>query len=267
MHESGVFRAALDGDESRVRALAGPDGFVCVAPDLASVLLVQPDGDEQRATVAVLGRGGTVQALPVPRSFRVTAVERDGGEFVLTAADGRRVRGTPRQFASFTRIVEPALNPSYAEHLADPFLAAHTLPGGRGGHPPVRDAVLGEVAFDPSTGSYEATAGELLIMFDNAGADRVEELLPHVRGLLAAMDEIGPAAVAHLWDWGATGDETAEEKAAFLAEVRPTSLVVYRSGDFELHFEKVPDGAFLDGYWPVVLHRADGRPVDVFVDA
>ena len=45
-------------------------------------------------------------------------------------------------------------------------------------------------------------------------------------------------------------------------------MVVYLTGDFEIHFEGLSGTEFyMDGYWPVVQFRADGTPVDHYVDA
>jgi len=252
MHDLRIFASALAGDDAELTAVAGADGVVCVAPELHSVFLVEaaPDGTH-KATVAVVGSygGGSVNLVPIPKAFRVQRIESDGERFVVAAADGRTVHGTPSQFAHWVKILDEEHNPDYETHLEEAFLATPSLP---------------EDSPEP-----EQLATDIEVSFDSAGPETVTALLPHARTLAAALDRIAQAGAEFLWTWGAKGDESEAEKAEFFDQVMPpTDLVVYRSGDFELHYCNASGGDhFMEGYWPAILFRADQTPVAVSVEA
>ncbi|MFF8954784.1 hypothetical protein [Streptomyces sp. NPDC014894] len=110
---------------------------------------------------------------------------------------------------------------------------------------------------------------EISLSFDvgEPTAETIGALLPHARAVLAAFGGLRDEAVAFLWEWGADGTEPAAERARFLAENAPTSLVVDASGEFALHYEEIGEGHFLDGYWPAVRFTADLTPLEVTVEA
>lgn len=271
-----AFASALAGDDRQVRSLAGPDGVVCVAAELSSVFVVRAEaGGAQEGTLAIVGDsgGGIVSTVPLPRSFRVRHIDHDSGRFTVTSSDGRRAYGTPWQFAAHPKIVEEQHNASYQEHLERAFLATHLFPVGPrpGACPPLADPVLGEIRFDHDVSYYSATvraAGrDLWVSFDTAGPDLVAELLPHAGRLVTAFDRVHRDGLAFLWSWGAEGDESDEERERFGHQMRPDGLVVYRSGDFEVHYDDTSGEYFLDGYWPAVVYRGDMTPLTVTVEA
>jgi hypothetical protein len=63
------------------------------------------------------------------------------------------------------------------------------------------------------------------------------------------------------------GEDEPDEDGSFAGMV-PTSLVVYLSGDFAVHYEQMSGTEFyMDGYWAAVRFRADRTPVDHSVEA
>ncbi|MER5772567.1 hypothetical protein [Streptomyces sp. NPDC001985] len=261
MHALELFTAALNGDDGRLRALAGPTGLLCAVPALSSVLLVENTaGETQRATLALAGPngGGMVRTVPLPRSFPVRALAEEGGEYVLTGPGGRTVRGTPDQFARHVRLIGPEHDPAYESHREEAFLATHLLPVG-GRRAPGLDGG-GEA-------TVTAAGQELSVGFDSAGPEKAAALMPHLRSLLDSFDGVRRAGTAFLWEWGADGTESAGERARFLAGTVPTSLVLLRSGGFELHYEDLGEDAFPEGHWPAVRFLADRTPVDVVVES
>ncbi|WP_345438836.1 hypothetical protein [Actinoallomurus vinaceus] len=198
-------------------------------------------------------------------------IGHDGEHFVLTSADGRSVRGTPQQFTA-PKLLPREHNPSYEEQLEECFLATHLLPGGRsrpGTSAPIGPTLDGSHIDDMTQGPVVVSAAgqELWVSFDGSGPEKVAELRPHARRLVAAFDRIRRDGIDFLWATGADGDEPDEEKARFAAGMLPDSLVVYRSGDFEVHFDDVDGRYFPEGYWPAVLYRADMTPVAVTVES
>lgn len=272
-----MFARALRGDRASLEILRRGAHVLCVAEPLSTVLRVvaEPDGGQEAvlATVGASG-GGTVLRLAVPRAFRIDAAGHDATHLVLRAADGRTVRATPGQFGTHVRLLPPDHNPLYEEQLAEAFLAAPLLPRGDwrpDRTPPVRDEGLGVVTFDRDLVDYGVAVTlddrPLRLSFDAADAGRTAELAPHARRLAEALPSIGAAGGEFLWSWGADGTEPAEEKARFLDALRPDGLVVYRSGDFEVHFDDTSGDYFPEGYWPAVRYRADRTPVSVSVEA
>lgn len=272
MLDHDTFAAALRGREARLRDEVGPDAIVCVARELSSVFVVQP-GEDGRQT-GTLGGPGQVAVIRLPRTFQVRSVTQDGDEFVLTDADGRTARGTPRQFTAWPMLLDESVNPHYDEQLEATLLTTHLLP-----HPrettvdcPRTDRALNgpEVAEILQAGEAMVTVGEddMWLLFDNARPEKIEELLPHTRALLADIEAIGRAGAEFLWNSGEDDGEDDTERAEFLAMAAPTSLVVYLTGDFAIHYEQLSDTEFyMDGYWPAVQFRADRTPVDHYVDA
>ncbi|MCQ0022856.1 hypothetical protein M4914_07750 [Streptomyces somaliensis DSM 40738] len=272
-----VFARALRGDRESLEALRRDARVLCVAEALSTVLHVvaEPDGG-QRAVLATVGPsgGGIVSLLEVPRSFRVEDAGHDATHLVLRAADGRTVRATPGQFRAHVRLLPPEQNPSYEEQLTEAFLAAPLRPEGdwpSDRTPPVRCEGLGTIAFDADLVGYGVAVAfggrSLWLSFDAADAGRTAELAPHARGLVEALTSVGAAGGEFLWHWGSDGTESPEEEARFLDALRPGSLVVYRSGDFEVHFDDTSGDHFPEGYWPAVRYRADRTPVAVSVEA
>ncbi|MEV1119306.1 hypothetical protein AB0I91_29990 [Actinosynnema sp. NPDC049800] len=271
------FASALSGDDRELRAAAGPDGIVCVAPDLASVFLVQVGADgTQSTTLAIVREGGgsSVNRIEVPASFRISGIRHDHEHFTLTAVDGRTAHGTPRQFVEERKLLDEEHNPRYHEQLEEVFLATHLIP--------VRDwseavdAVTTDRGLDgPGVeeivrlGQAQVVAGDLdlSVTFDGAGPEKVAELLPHVRDLLAEFDRVSRDGLEFLWDKSSDGSEPDGAKARFLTELVPAELVVYRSGDFEIHFVDTTESYYLDGYWPAVQFTADATPVSETVEA
>jgi hypothetical protein len=265
-HESRVFRAALDGDETALRDAAGPDGHYALAPGQRAALLVftGPDGHQQGNTY----RPGTVSRLEIPRGFRVRDVRHTDGRFVLTGADGTVVHGTAGQFGRCPQLIDEPDNPAYQEQVAENFRDTHLLPdpdADPGSCPPLHDPVLGAIVHPGDDGHYTATAdrdGEpVTVTFDSAGPDRVTALLPHARRLAGDVTGVHDRARDLIWAFG-VHDEQPGERAQFDAATRAVYLTVFRTGDFELGVED--DGSYLpDGYWLTVTYRADLTPVAV----
>jgi hypothetical protein len=267
----GPFVAAIEGDDSELRTVAGPDAMIDVAPDLSSVLVVRPTADgKQTGTVAIVGSdgvGNAISTIHVPRSFPVTGIRRDGAEFVLTSADGRTVHGTPDQFAVEPRLLNEDVNPRYAEQLDQLFLETHLRPPQRFASPresPTCDAALREPADVVAAGEAMVAIGddEVWLDFECAGPGKVTRQLPHARELLADLAGIGRVGAEFLWATDPEGD-----KAAFLEVMAPTSLVILSPGDFEIHYEGTSDVLVMDGYWLAVQFTADRTPVDHSVEA
>jgi hypothetical protein len=63
------------------------------------------------------------------------------------------------------------------------------------------------------------------------------------------------------------GDKTESDKAGFFAGMTATSLVIYLTGDFELHYEEAGETFFMEGYWPSVQFLADRTPVGFIIEA
>jgi hypothetical protein len=300
-----AFEAALSGDESRLAGEAGPGGHVRVAGDW---VLVAPDG----AGKVVLGRrwhqgGVDVSRIPLPDGFRVREVAVDDGRFALTGADGRVVRGTPEQFTARPKLLDPELNPRHRQQVEEVFLMTHLLPERNREvvpDPPTADVGLGaaHVAEIARAGQVAVPLGgdePVWVRFDCAGPEKVVELLPHARTLLASFERLGREAAAYVWariiedsdddsdgdndgDPGDTAIEDADkvgedtedddtedeiDEDEFLEHMVPTGIAVYLTGDFELHFEGASGTVYLDGYWPSVQFTADGTPVGVTIEA
>ncbi|MCP9958877.1 DUF2262 domain-containing protein [Streptomyces sudanensis] len=277
MYGLEVFARALRGDRASLDSLRRGADVLCVARGLSAVLRVGagPDGG-QEAVLAVVGSsgGGIVSRLEVPRAFRIVEAGHDATRLTLRASDGRTVRATPGQFRSHVRLLPPDRNPAYEEQLTEAFLATPLLPDADwtpDRTPPVRDGVLGTIAFDEALADYGVAVvlggRSLRLSFDGAGAGRVAELAPHAGKLAEALRSIGEDGAEFLWTWGADGTEPAEEKARFLGALRPAGLVVYRTGDFEVHFDDVSGEYFAEGYWPAVRYRADRTPVSASLEA
>lgn len=275
MQKLGPFRAAIEGDDTELREVAGPDAMISVVPDLSSALVVRPTTEgKQAGTVAVLHEtgGSTLARFAVPQSFHVTGVSRDGAEFVLTAADGRTVHGTPDQFAAEPLLLNEEHNPRYAEQREQIFFERHLLPPKRftsPAEPPAADVALADEDAVAEAGEAVVKIGdnEVWLSFECGGPGKVRQLLPHARGLLADVERIGREGAEFLWARHTEGEESEADKAEFLAVARPTSLVVYVSGDFAVHYEETSEVYVMDGYWLAVQFTADRTPVDHTVEA
>ncbi|MEV2276789.1 hypothetical protein AB0I72_14530 [Nocardiopsis sp. NPDC049922] len=288
----------LQGDDAILKSRIGPLDIACVAPELCSVFIVKTGADgTQTGRLALTGEidGGLFDlSVRIPESFRVQRITDDGERFTVTSDDGRSAHGTPSQFARSpgikligrlyqplrgVKILDREYNPLYEQHFEESFLATHLLPVER---PLDRDwqlpmpahletdPVLGEIRrSDIGENTYEAavpvTGGEICVGFDSAGPEKVIALLPHARALVRSFDRILRDGIEFLWNWGLEGGETEEERVRFLDEILPPAcLFVYRSGDFELHFTAGVTEEFIqNGFWAVVLFRADMRPVGV----
>ncbi|MET8629527.1 hypothetical protein ABZW30_38320 [Kitasatospora sp. NPDC004669] len=270
MPNSRIVASALNGDAEELRRIVGPGGLVCVAPGLSSVFVVRTAADgAQTGTVALPGSTMFVQ---LPRSFQVRRIDHDSERFTLTSVDGRSVTGTPRQFIACYKVIAEEYNPWYEEHVEEAFLATNLLPDGL---LPSRilhvdtDPVLGELRAEGRIAESSVTAAgkQLEMWFDCAGPEKITELLPHARRLVAEFERIRRDGTEFIWTTFAEGDETEEEKARFPEVMTPNTLVVYRSGDFEVHFGEPESRYFMDGYWPAVQFRADMTPVHVTVEA
>jgi hypothetical protein len=270
VNDLGTFVAALRGDDTGLRTEAGPDALVRVAPALSSVLVVRADEDgEQTGTVAIVGAegvGSAVVSFPVPTSFRVTAVGEDGGEFVLTAADGRTVHGTPNQFASMPVHLDEDVDPRRDPAFFAPHLRPHeriiSLPA------PAADAALSDAETVAAAGEAMVTppdGQEVWLDFETEG--RVTELLPQARALLADLPGIGRTGAEFLWSRTTEGDETEDDRAEFFEIMKPTSLVLSADGDFTVHYEGAAGTYCMDGYWLSVRFTEDRTPVDHAVEA
>lgn len=267
-----IFAAALR-DDKRLRREAGPDAVFCVAPELHSVFLVQKAEDgTQAGTVAIVGSGGgVVGVVDLPRSFQVRTITHDDARFALTSADGRTATGTPDQFDAHPRLVAESVNPRYQEQLEEIFLNTHLLRNRAvaGIDAPTTDQGLDGPELDEIIRLGEAMVTvadeELWLKFDNAWPEKVSELLPHTRDLLARLDHLGRAGAEFLWAEVSPGDEPESD---FLEMMTPTSLVMFLTGDFEIHYEGISDTEYyMDGYWPAVHFLANGTPVDHAIEA
>ncbi|MET8176006.1 hypothetical protein [Streptomyces clavifer] len=278
MYDLEIFASALRGDDVRLREFAGAYGLLCTAVELSSVFVIRPaDDGTQRGALAVVGAsgGGGVSKVRVPRSFPVRRVGYEGDCFVLTADDGREVGGTPGQFGAWPKIVTAGHNPAYEQHLEEAFLATHLLPDGPRGPSasdlPSPGASWGELPADEIVRRQyvvvPAAGQDLSVSFDCAGPEKVAELLPHAREVVAEFDQVRRTGAEFLWDWGANGDESEEDRAGFLEAVAPADLVVFRSGDFEVHFGDASGRFFPDGYWGAVQYQRDMTPASGTMEA
>jgi hypothetical protein len=272
-----TYAAALAGDDERLRAEAGQDAVICVAPRLRGVFVVKDIGDgRQEGALATVGApdSGHVAVVQVPRTFRVREITADRGEFVLTAADGRTVRGTPGMFTSYPMLVDPSVNPRYDEQLEDVYANLHritdlftTVADPRSTDRELSGPEVDEIVRDGEAVVRTGDGEQVWLKFQNAWPERVAELLPRAREVLAALERIAGDGAEFLWSKTRTGEETAEEKDEFLGLMTPSSLVMYITGDFEIHYEGVSGVYYLDGYWPSVHFLADGTPVDHAMEA
>jgi hypothetical protein len=264
-----TFATALRGDDTRLRTSAGTGALVHIATGLSSVFVVRPGDDaRQVGTVAIVGTdgiGNTISPVHLPPSFRVIAIGQDGDEFVLTAADGRTVHGTPDQFA--TRPFLPRPDDRQLERV---FLETHLLPPRRfssPAEPPHTDAALSEPDAVVAAGSaVVALAGgeEVWLDFESAGPGKVTELLPHTRALLADLTRVSHEGAEFLWSRIA-GDGA--DRGEFFEVMTPTSLVVYVTGEFAVHYEGTSGTLCMEGYWLAVQFAADRTPLDHTVEA
>lgn len=273
MLDHDTFAAALRGDETRLRDEVGADAVVCVAPELESVFVVRTG--EDGGQTATVGGPGIVAVVRLPRAFRVTEITSDGGRFVLTDAEGRTARGTPAQFRSWPMLLDADVNPDYEAQLEAVLLDTHRVPE----YATLSEGPRTDLAMSGPEVAQIIQAGEAMIVvdgedaiwldFDNAWPEKVEELLPHTRALLADLQAIGRAGAEFLWHQTENATEDDEGSAEeFFATMAPTTLVVYVTGDFAVHYERMSGSVFyMDGYWPAVRFRADRTPVDHFVDA
>lgn len=115
--------------------------------------------------------------------------------------------------------------------------------------------------------TVRAADQHISVSFDTREAAVITALLPQAGELLSTFDRIRADATAFLWNWGAEGDGSEDERLGFLRDMRPTTLVVLGSGEFAVHYEEVSEDLFLDGYWPAVHFSTERAPVSVTVEA
>ncbi|MFH8616273.1 hypothetical protein ACH4E8_14520 [Streptomyces sp. NPDC017979] len=118
---------------------------------------------------------------------------------------------------------------------------------------------------------------DLVVMVDQSGSaqrstpEEVAALLPRVRSVLADFAAVRERATAFLWEWGAEGEETEEERAGFHRDVLPGTLTLTvtdaREARFAVHFDSRNEAYLLDGYWPAVHLDADLHPDRVTIEA
>lgn len=273
MQNLKTFHDALRGDDRALRAEAGPDAMIQLAPDLSSVLVARPGTGVTIAVVGSENGGGSVlRDLHVPTSFAVAAVGRDGGEFVLTSADGRTVRGTPDQFAVEPRLIRKEVNPRHDEQRDQLFYETHLRPPTRFSSPsesPAADVALSDPDAVADAGEAVVKIGDrdVWLSFERAGPGKVREQLTHVRGLLADLDAIGRAGAEFLWARYEKHHDESDDEAEFMSLTTATSLVVLSTGDFEVHYEETSGVYVMDEYWLAVQFTADRTPVEDLVEA
>ncbi|MCL2091051.1 MAG: hypothetical protein FWH11_07505 [Micrococcales bacterium] len=237
---------------------------------------VETVDDHQYVRIASTGTADTVRELP--DAFRVVAVEQDGDLVVLLAEDGREVRATPGQLALPGTPIPSGLNPDHQAHLAAELFGLATVPALDADDPrltaTLRDHHLGEIVFDPVDGvvAYDVPTlvGDIQVRFWAAGHDRVRTLLPLTHELVDQLPQVRDAAVEFLWQWGATGGDTAEGHEQFRTNFGVQALSVYHSGAFAVELsddQTVFAESFLDGYWPAVHFLPDGEPVFITTES
>ena len=169
-----------------------------------------------------------------------------GDEFVLTAADGRTVHGTLDQFMASPKLFAPDDRIAYLEQLEQVFFDRHLLrprPFGPRRQAPTTDVVVGDA--------------EVWLDFDCAWPEKVRQLLPHARRLLADLTRIGRDGAEFLWANDPYGDE-----ATFFDVMTPTGLIIFLTGDFEIHYERTNGVLCFEGHWRTVQFTSARRPVD-----
>ncbi|MDQ3790064.1 MAG: hypothetical protein M3422_22825, partial [Actinomycetota bacterium] len=273
MRNLKTFQAALGGDDAELREQAGPGALICLAPELSSAFVVWPGADgTQNARVAIIGTeeggGNALADVHVPTSFPVISVERNGGEFVLTSADGRTVHGTPEQFAQEPLLLVDEDDPRYTEQRDQLFYETHLRPLDRFAaldmDSPETDIALSNADAVAAAGEAMVAFGddEVWLNFECAGPEKVMQQIPHARGLLADLTAIGRAGAEFVWSRTTDEDKAGIGEDAFFELMTPSSLVVHSNGDFVVHYERTSDVLVMDGYWIAVQFDADRTPVD-----
>ncbi|MDR3069361.1 MAG: hypothetical protein LBU50_07645 [Cellulomonas sp.] len=240
-------------------------------------VVIETVDEHQYVRIASTGTGSdTVRELP--DAFRVVAVEQDGDLVVLRADDGSEVRATPGQLALPGTVIPAHLNPDHQADLAAELFGLATVPALDADDPQLtatlHDERLGEVVFDPVDGvgahDVPTPVGDIQIRFWAAGHDRVRTLLPLTHELLDQLPQVRDAAVEFLWQWGATGGDTAEGHEQFRTNFGVQGLSVYHSGAFAVELsddQTVFAESFLDGYWPAVHFLPNGEPVFITTES
>lgn len=260
----GMYQEAIRGDHSLLLRAVGPTAIFHVSTRLSGVFVVERIDDHwQGATLAfVSGSIAEIQSIFLPPSFRVTGIGEHGEAFVLTAADGRTVRGTLDQFMAAPKLFAPDDRSAYFEQLEQVFFDRHLLrprPFGPRRRAPATDMALSDPAAVATAGEARVPVGdaEVWLDFDCAWPEKVLQLLPHARRLLAELARIGRAGAEFLWANDPYGDE-----ATFFDAMTPTGLIIFLTGDFEIHYERTNGVLCFEGYWRTVTFTADGTPVD-----
>ncbi|MCL2424136.1 MAG: hypothetical protein FWD11_09655 [Micrococcales bacterium] len=213
----------------------------------------------------------------LPDTFRVIELEHRSGMVVLRAEDGAQVCATPGQLALPGMVIPAALNPDHQEHLEAELFGLSTVPAPDADDPvltsSLHDDILGTIVFDPVDGvvahDVPSRVGPVQIRFWACGHDRVATLLPFVHDLLDELPAALEAAVEFLWQWGATGGDTADSHKRFLNNFGIQSVSIYHSGAFSVELsddQTVFAESFLAGYWPAVHFLIDGTPIFVTIE-
>jgi len=230
--------------------------------------------EHQYVRISVMG---THALRELPDAFRVVELEHQRGRVVLRSEDGAEVCATPGQLALPGTVIPPALNPDHQEHLESELFELPVLPALDADSPdltaPLHDDILGTIVFDPVDGviaqGVPTRIGSVEVRFWAAGHDRVAALLPMVHDLLDELSTALEAAVEFLWQWGATGGDTADSHGRFIDNFGVHALSIYHSGSFSVELsdtQTVFAESFLAGYWPAVHFLPDGTPVFVTIE-
>jgi hypothetical protein len=92
-------------------------------------------------------------------------------------------------------------------------------------------------------------------------------VLPRIKSLLADFAALRERATEYLWAWGAGEEETDDDKAEFMRNMVPSTLVIASATTIELHYEDISEKYIQDGYWPAVHFDKDMMPTHVSVEA
>jgi hypothetical protein len=238
---------------------------------------VAVETSDGRQQVKVAGTGPNAKVRELPSTFCVVAAEQDGERVVLRAQDGREVRVTPGQLAAPTLAIPPELDPDHQAHMEAELLGLATVPAYDADSPtltePLPDERLGTIVFDPAEGvaarDVTTPLGPVPVRFASAGRDRVPALLPITYWIVDYLPQLLATAVEFLWQWGATGQDTADGHKEFVANFGVRGVWFYHCGAFTIELSDDQTffaESFLDGYWPAVHFLADGQPIFVTIE-
>jgi len=220
--------------------------------------------------------------VPLPALFQVREVGMDDGLVRLVARDGRQVRATPRQLATFAQLVSERVNPNHQAQVEAEFLDRAVRPADDTTDPaltmPVEDELFGTIVSHPPTGFGQTAEVAVIrslipwselpvdLAFDAMSRDRLVEVLPEVHKVVAGLRELVDRAVDHLWESGGDDERADVDRETFGAAFRLMGVTIYHSADFGLDLDD-SGRYFDDGYWPRVNFRADGVATELVVMA